>query len=131
MSAGQRNGPACVGAQPSRYQYTRVKDSSPADCPRFERCSCPICPLDPQWSERTLLRGEQTCGLLLELSKPQGSALLRGYVAKAVISRLRQVAPAMVASHGTTRRAVRRAAANGSKLAAGRKLAAGIGASHV
>jgi len=32
-------------------------------CPRFKRCSVPICPLDELKNERVYLKGEQKCSL--------------------------------------------------------------------
>jgi len=32
-------------------------------CPRFERCDVPICPLDPNQDQRTSLVGEKRCPL--------------------------------------------------------------------
>ncbi len=32
-------------------------------CPRFDRCSVPVCPLDPSQDERDILPGEPKCAL--------------------------------------------------------------------
>ncbi|MBU1091887.1 hypothetical protein KKA27_03450 [Patescibacteria group bacterium] len=41
-----------------------MKDENPMkNCPRFSFCSAPICPLDPDWKNRTYLPGEPICGL--------------------------------------------------------------------
>ena len=41
----------------------------PEQCPRFNRCSAPICPLDPDWSRSKMLRDEHMCYYLAEASK--------------------------------------------------------------
>ena len=41
------------------------------ECPRFEYCSAPLCPLDPLWRERTMLKNERVCHYLSEASKPE------------------------------------------------------------
>ena len=40
------------------------------DCPRFEACSAPVCPLDNGWRKRRMLKRERTCHYLREVSKP-------------------------------------------------------------
>ena len=41
----------------------------PEQCPRFNRCSAPLCPLDPHWSRCKMLRDEHLCYYLTEASK--------------------------------------------------------------
>ena len=41
----------------------------PEQCPRFNRCSAPLCPLDPHWSRPKMLRDEHICYYLTEASK--------------------------------------------------------------
>ena len=35
----------------------------PQDCPKFDACRAPICPLDPEMLDRTYLSGESVCPL--------------------------------------------------------------------
>ena len=42
------------------------------DCPRFDRCSAPICPLDADWRHRAHLTGEPICVFLREAAKQGG-----------------------------------------------------------
>lgn len=42
---------------------------TPTDCPRFSRCSAPICPLDPLRGRAVHLPGEPVCGYLLATGK--------------------------------------------------------------
>ena len=42
------------------FEETRT-DLKPFDCPKFEPCSAPICPLDVEWRERTYRKGEAVC----------------------------------------------------------------------
>jgi hypothetical protein len=39
------------------------------DCPKFNACSAPICPLDPDWRDRSHLDGERVCHYLTVYSK--------------------------------------------------------------
>ena len=41
-------------------------------CPRYDTCSAPICPLDPDWRHRSHLPSERVSVWLTELSKPGG-----------------------------------------------------------
>jgi hypothetical protein len=42
------------------------------DCPNYNNCSVPICPLDPDWEKRTMLDNEGVCPFALESVKPGG-----------------------------------------------------------
>ncbi len=48
------------------------------DCPRFDRCSAPICPLDRDWRLRKHLSGEPICAYLREAAKQGGKLPLNG-----------------------------------------------------
>jgi hypothetical protein len=63
---------------PRSMQLLRNTAMEMTDCPRFERCSAPICPLDSDWQERTQLKGEPTCFYLLEYVKGGAEADFRG-----------------------------------------------------
>ncbi len=47
-------------------------------CPKWKKCSAPICPLDEAILNRKHLPGERVCIYLLELVKPHGRAKIRG-----------------------------------------------------
>ena len=38
-------------------------------CPRFNYCSAPLCPIDPDWRKRTMLKNERVCHYLTEVTK--------------------------------------------------------------
>ena len=48
------------------------------DCPKFEGCSAPICPLDGNWKLRSHLDGDRVCHYLTEFSKKAFKPLSRG-----------------------------------------------------
>lgn len=52
----------------------------PNDCPRFDGCSAPICPLDKDYLKRAHLKGERSCGYLREYAKPHARAILKGVI---------------------------------------------------
>ncbi len=49
----------------------------PADCPKFNVCSAPICPLDPLWPQAAHLSGERVCRYLLASGKEGAVAHFR------------------------------------------------------
>jgi len=49
-------------------------------CPRFDSCSAPICPLDPQWPSAQHIQGERVCGFLTEVVKVGGQSRVAGIV---------------------------------------------------
>ena len=95
---------------------------TPHDCPRFEHCSAPICPLDGYWQRRTHLPGERVCGLLCELVKQGGEARLRGSLRSELVETLARVAPDLSARWGRIRLQLVRSALTGSKFASGQRL---------
>jgi hypothetical protein len=88
----------------------------PRACPRYERCSAPICPLDPDWQQRKHLENEQVCGLLLELAKVGGEATLQSCLPKEVTQAATTLAARIHDAHGPVRRACEKASKSGSRL---------------
>lgn len=76
-------------------------------CPRFEKCSVPICPLMPSAGRH--LHGERICPYLREAVKPGGEARLRCYLPEDVARSISLAVPRVIALHGAIARALRRA----------------------
>lgn len=89
---------------------------APGSCPRYTRCSAPICPLDADWRLRRHLEGESVCGLVLELAKDGGEATLRASLTGEVVATLATLAPSILAAQGPVRRAYEKASKTGSRL---------------
>ena len=47
-------------------------------CPKYQGCSAPICPLDPNWHNTRHLKGERICFYLAEAQKHGSEAIFRG-----------------------------------------------------
>lgn len=47
----------------------RVRALGPQSCPRYDKCSAPLCPLDLEWRRRNHLQGERVCYFLREAVK--------------------------------------------------------------
>ena len=90
---------------------------SPGRCARFQQCSAPVCPLDPDCLGQVRhLPGERICSYLTELGKPDGAATLRQYLELEIAERVIERGPAILERHGSIRRACARSALNPSRL---------------
>lgn len=55
--------------------------SDTQDCPKWHKCSAPICPLDAEWSLRKHIKSERVCFYLAEAAKVPLESILRGSTA--------------------------------------------------
>lgn len=90
--------------------------SSMRRCPKFNSCSAPICPLDPQWSSRSMFPSDASCTWLLEMAKggPQSQSVpadIRPEVAAALLEVIPSVGLAPLRSR------MKQAALTGSRRA--------------
>lgn len=67
-------------------------------CPKFDSCSAPICPLDPDWSERKHIKDEPVCYYLREWAKHGPHSLCRGGEEHIIASTLTRVYPQILSS---------------------------------
>lgn len=95
---------------------------TPRDCPKFDSCSAPICPLDRYWESRTHVDGEPVCLWLRELAKPGGRAILEGAIPTDMALAIAVQAPAIALQFSEVRKRLERASKTGSRVAAGREL---------
>jgi hypothetical protein len=85
---------------------------SPTDCPKFQSCSAPVCPLDPLWRSAVHFQGEKVCPYLLASHKV-GAA--ERYAGDAVFQVCSDRCDEVTARHAAIRRAVAKAAQSGFK----------------
>lgn len=95
----------------------------PRDCPRWEGCSAPVCPLDGAWHRCKHLPGERVCGLMSELVKDGGEARLRASLPSALFNLLAEASPLIASRWGRVRKRLDEASRTGSRMAAGQRLA--------
>lgn len=114
--AGRLRASCVVGTGQGSNEAKDTPEIRSSLCPRYERCSAPICPLDQLWEQRTHIKGESVCGLLLELAKEGGEANLRGSLPEQAADRMVGSAPALLARWAPLRRAFERASKQLSKL---------------
>jgi len=94
---------------------------TPDSCPKYEKCSANICPLDRDWKLRNHLNGEPTCFYLREYVKRGGIARLRGCIPKEMLEQIAEVLPEIKSRYGNIKRRLESAAKTGSKIDALKK----------
>ena len=87
-----------------------------SDCPRFGKCSAPICPLDPDWRHRVYRKGEPVCLYLLEFGKPHAKAQFQGSIGVSIYEAIQTSIDAMSHRYAPLCRALERAKQTGSRL---------------
>ena len=66
-----------------------------ASCPKFQSCSAPICPCDPEWPKRKHLNEDRVCFYLLEASKTGAKAIFEGAGLGNLHQAVTEVAPSL------------------------------------
>ena len=80
------------------------------ECPRFDRCNAPICPLDPDVLDRVHAKGEAVCHYLRLYVKNALWGLKPGSVPAKLPIRVAEVYPQLIARYGPLKDALLRAA---------------------
>jgi len=89
---------------------------SPEDCPKFNKCSVNICPLDPDWHLRVHLQGESICFYLREYVKVGGKARIEGYVPEEMLKQIELRLPEIKSRYVDISVRLDRAEQSGSKI---------------
>ena len=88
-----------------------------ANCPRYLRCSAPICPLWGPVLEQKMVKGERVCGVLLEYQKPLSRPFLTTHYGTQMMQVMAQATDQIKARGGyLLRSALTRAASTGTRL---------------
>ena len=85
-------------------------------CPKFIKCSAPICPLDPNWRARTHLRGEPVCFYLREYSKVGPRLKFEGGLTEQTHITLVRAYLGITAAFYDIKKQLKRSAKTGSRL---------------
>lgn len=91
-------------------------DTPMRTCPKFDGCSAPICPLDPDWSRRVHRKGEPVCFYLLESVKPGARARFERSMVIALYHAMEQTIDALCTRHAPIRKALARAKRTGARM---------------
>ena len=85
-------------------------------CPKWDGCSAPICPLDPDWKCRKHLDGEKACFYLIEFAKPTGKAILSKVLAGELYETLARVYVEVMSQPHPLKNQLKRAKKNPSRI---------------
>lgn len=86
------------------------------DCPKYESCCSPVCPLDPAWEQRSLLNSEPTCFFMQEAVKVNALAVFMARGREELYRDISRVIPAMVSRWSRLKKALARASLTGSRM---------------
>lgn len=86
-------------------------------CPKWERCSVPLCPLDPDVFKRSMRDDEPVCYYLSEAVKNEAEAIFRRRGRAELFAEVSRLIPAMSARWGRVRRKLEGARTSGSRMA--------------
>jgi hypothetical protein len=88
-----------------------------SDCPKYQSCNAPVCPLDPAWTQCLNANDDPTCFYLCESVKDGSQALFQGAGLEELYESIHSVTPAIVDRHPRIRKALERAKQTGSRMA--------------
>ena len=88
-----------------------------SDCPKFQSCNAPVCPLDPVWGQRFTHKEDSTCFYLSESVKCRSQALFEGAGLEELREVIHRISPAIATRHPRIQRALERAKQTGSRMA--------------
>ena len=86
------------------------------DCPRFEKCNVPICPLDKHYAESMHLDGEAVCLYLREYSKPHARDNLKRVISQEHYKVIAKAYPSVLARYSHIRKVLKACEQRPSKL---------------
>ena len=90
-----------------------------SDCPRFERCSAPICPIDPEWQKRVHIKDDPVCFYLREHSKHGHKGRNTGGVPEELLKEVERVYSEVIARYAPLKSALKKASCSPSKRFSG------------
>ena len=88
---------------------------TPEDCPKWKKCSAPICPLDPDWKRRSHVPREPICLWLREWAKQPSGGGWSVALGEERAARVAEVAPQAMAAWSDIRATLKAASRKGSK----------------
>jgi len=88
------------------------------ECPRWSKCSAPLCPLDIQSHRSTMTRHDPTCSYMLEAVKRGAEARFKERGLESLFVQVVDAIPAFCYRYGRIRRSLERAMLSGSKMTA-------------
>ena len=80
-----------------------------AQCPRFDRCCAPICPIDTDWRTRAHRKGEPVCAYLRRYAKDPLWGQKQGSVPTEVWLKVAEVYPEVIERYAPLKKTLKRA----------------------
>lgn len=87
------------------------------DCPKYQSCNAPVCPIDPAWARRLNSNEDPICFYLCESVKHGSQALFQGAGLEELYESIHRVTRAIVDRHSRIKNALERAKQTGSRMA--------------
>ena len=88
-------------------------------CPKFDNCSAPICPIDPEWKKRVHTKGDPVCFYLRQHSKHGHRGKNTGGVPEELLKEVERVYPEVIARYAPLKSALKKASCSPSKRFSG------------
>jgi len=82
------------------------------NCTKYDSCSAPVCPLDPEWKNIHHLKGERVCFYLTEYSKPAARPILQGLLTAEMYQVIVSQYPEIISTSGTLKKQLTRSSIN-------------------
>ena len=83
-----------------------------AQCPRFDQCCAPICPIDTDWRERAHRKGEPVCAYLRRYAKDPLWGQKKGSVPTELWLKVVAVYPQVIARYGPLKQVLKRSSSS-------------------
>ena len=80
-----------------------------AQCPRFDQCCAPICPIDTDWRKRAHRKGEPVCAYLRRYAKDPLWGQKQGVVPTELWLKVAEVYPQVIARYAPLKKTLKRA----------------------
>lgn len=93
-----------------------MSKSQPNSCPRFNKCSAPVCPLDSGWADRRMNRSDPTCFFILEAVKPDAMSRFENSSVGQILFQAMELLPAIIECHPAIKPKLNRASVTGSRV---------------
>jgi hypothetical protein len=93
-----------------------MKMIEPKQCPKYSKCSAPICPLDPDWEKRVMQKDDRTCFYLNEASKPEAAKRFEGRKDEFIFQIAYRRMPLMKKRNSILKKRLEKASLTGSRI---------------
>ena len=89
--------------------YSELIQLLPCNCPKYKSCNAPVCPLDPEWHNRSYRRGEPVCFYMMEAQKLKARCRFKGPIESEIYRAIERVIAPLKCTYGPLRKRLERA----------------------